>query len=78
MNFCFISEDFTHDVDFVYHVIKTVILHIKEFIPTLKSQFTDGCAEEYKNCKTIFNLGQLKDEFGVSGEGNFLLIVCLS
>ena len=73
LNFCFISDDLTHEVDFVYHVIKTVILHIKEIIPTLKKVifFTDGSAKEYKNCKNIYNLCQLQDEFGVSGEWNF-------
>ena len=46
---------------------------MKEKLPNLKCVhfFTDGCAAQYKNRKTLYNLCQFKEEFNVETEGNF-------
>jgi hypothetical protein len=52
---CFISEDLTHDVPFVHAVQKYATNFIKKNYTevTKVEYFTDGCAGQYKNYKTI-------------------------
>ena len=73
LSYAIISEDNTHDVHFVYKVIELVILDLKVKLPNLSfiHMFTDGCAGQYKNRKTMFNLCQLEHEFHIKGEWNF-------
>ena len=73
LSYTIISEDNTHDVDFVYKVIEIIILDLKVKLPNLSfiHFFTDGCAGQYKNHKNMFNLCQLEFEFAIKGEWNF-------
>jgi len=75
LSYTVISDDNTHDIHFVYKVISLVLTDMKEKLPNLKFVhfFTDGCAAQYKNRKTLYNLCQFKEEFNVETEWNFSL-----
>ena len=74
---CFISDDNTHDTNFVYEVqmllaepVQTNYLHIKKF-----HYFPDGCAGQYKNYKDFINLCHHRQDFGLDAEWTFLPLV---
>ena len=63
---CFVSDDLDHDVEMVYHVIQETVSYIKESLVkevTFVHYFSDGCAEQYKNCKNFLNLYHKSDFF---------------
>ena len=70
---CYLSDDLDHDVSMVYKYQQLLMQYINEHIPTVKNihYFTDGCAAQYKNCKTFLNLCHHKDDFGLSATWSF-------
>ncbi|XP_047126478.1 uncharacterized protein LOC124807875 [Hydra vulgaris] len=73
ISYCFISDDITHDVTYVYKIFQLIIPILKtKFLDLSKLHlFTDGCAGQYKNCKSFYNLCQLETEFSLKIEWNF-------
>ena len=63
LSYTIISDDNTHDVDFIY----LVITDVSEKLPNINTVqiFTHGCAGQYKNHKTFFSLCQLEHECGI-------------
>ena len=76
LSYTVISDDTKHDVKFVYKVMQVIISDIQERLNNLKFIyfFTDGCAGQFKNQKTMFNLCQLEKEFQLKVEWNFFAI----
>lgn len=72
-SYAIISDDNTHDVHFVLKVIELILSDLKNNMPNLASInfFTDGCAAQYKNRKTLFNLCQLEMEYQLKLVWNF-------
>lgn len=64
---CFLSDDLTHDVTAVITFQKHVLNYIKENYPHIKSveYWSDGCAEQYKNCHNFLFLCQYMKNFGI-------------
>ena len=73
LSYTVLSDDNKHDVHFVQKVISLILEDLKRRIPTLQTVhfFTDGCAGQYKNRKTMYNLCQIKDEFNLEAIWNF-------
>ena len=61
ISYCAISDDITHDISFVHKLLAIIIPDLKEKNSGLKNIhiFSDCCAGQYKNCKTLYNLCQL-------------------
>lgn len=70
---CFLSEDMQHDVVMVYSIQQKTIAFLKTKIPQLQKveYFTDGCAAQYKNRKSFYNLCHHKSDFGVQAVWSF-------
>ena len=71
---CIISDDRTHDVDFVQQVIKLTCKNINEISKSTVKKifyFTDGCGGQYKNCKNFLNLCNHEKYFDISAEWCF-------
>lgn len=70
---CFVSDDLIHDVGFVYEIQRKVVEFVKGRNLNIKSieYFTDGCAAQYKNCKTFLNLCEHENDFGIPAKWNF-------
>ena len=71
---CIISDDFIHDVSFVYKVMSESINFIKQKVnPEIEKvhYFSDGCAGQYKNKKHFLNLCLQKMDFNVDCVWNF-------
>ena len=75
ISYCFISDDITHDVTYVYKIFQLIPI-LKTKFPKLSKLhlFTDGCAGQYKSCKSFYNLCQLESEFALKLNGTFLYI----
>ena len=72
MSYSFISDGIVHDVTFVNKIIQGMIPELKKIISDLKKIiFTDGCAAQYTNCRNLYNLSKINEEFGISAEWNF-------
>ena len=73
ISYCYISDDIVHDVAFVYKIIQAIIPELKLEITDLKKVyfFTDGCAAQYKNFKSFYNLANINQEFNIDAEWNF-------
>ena len=68
---CFISDDLTHDVSFVYEVMSKTAQCVKEHVdPGVQKlhYFSDGCAGQYNNCKNFLNLCFHDADFPVPGK----------
>ena len=52
---CIISDDNTHDTNFVYQVQSILVQYIKENYPNIVKlhYFSDGCSAQYKNYKNF-------------------------
>ncbi|XP_066934504.1 uncharacterized protein [Clytia hemisphaerica] len=72
-SFCFISNDNTHDTNFVYKVQTLVVEYLKENLPRISKlyYFSDGCAGQYKNYKNFMNLCHHQEDFGIDAEWIF-------
>ena len=80
-SYTIISDDNTHDVHFLYEVISIIIEDLKENLPHLSSLhfFTDGCAGQYENGKTLYNLCRIKYEYCMDAKWNsFAILHCKS
>ena len=66
---CFISDDNDHNTNFVYK-IKTILNYLKNNLPIVDKifYFSDGCAEQYKNCKNFINLCHHQQDFNMDVE----------
>ena len=69
---CFISDDNDPNTNFVYKII-TILNYLKNNLPIVDKifYFSDGCAEQYKNCKNIFNLWYHQQDFNMDVEWIF-------
>ena len=68
---CYISDDLTHDVDFV---VSETVTFVKNFLLNNISQvfyFTDGCAGQYKNRKNFLNLCRHLEDFQIKAKWCF-------
>ena len=71
---CFISNDLEHDVHLVREMQQQTLIYIKEhLIPNLVEveYITDGCAAQYKGCKSFLNLCQHREKFGIHATHSF-------
>ena len=66
-SFCFLSDDLTHDVGFVYALQKKLTQYIHVNFPQINfiEYFLDGCNGQYKNYKNFLNLTYHKHDFGI-------------
>ena len=66
-SFCFLSDDLTHDVGFVYALQKKLTQYIHVNFPQINfiEYFSDGCSDQYKNYKNFLNLTYHKHDFGI-------------
>ena len=68
---CYISDDLTHDVDFV---VSETVTFVKNFLLNNISQvfyFTDGCTGQYKNRKNFLKLCCHLEDFQIKGKWCF-------
>ena len=58
MSYAVISDDNTHDVDFIYKVIEIVTNGIKIIVPNIERLhlFTDGCVQVTTKTKNRFSV----------------------
>ena len=71
---CFISNDLDHDVVLVNKIQELTLDYIKKnLVPDLTDveYVTDGCASQYKCCRSFFNLCQHEKRFGVRATHSF-------
>ena len=70
---CFLSDESQHDVVMVYQIQAKTIQYLKSLMPNLKivEYFSDGCAAQYKNRKSFFNLCKHQEDFGVEAAWSF-------
>ena len=66
---CFISDDNDPNTNFVYKII-TILNYLKNNLPIVDKifYFSDGCAEQYKNCKNFINLCHHQQDFNMDVE----------
>ena len=72
-SFCFISNDNTHDTNFVYKLQTILVDFLKKNYGNITKlfYFSDGYAEQYKNYKNFVNLCHHEVDFGISAEWIF-------
>lgn len=73
ISLCFVSDDLLHDVGMVWKVQQELVKFIKSryaFIDQVE-YFTDGCAAQYKNCKSFLNLCHHLEDFGIVAKWTF-------
>ena len=60
-----IFDDNNHDTTFVYKIQTILVDYLKENLPIVDKifYFSDGCAEQYKNCKNFINLCHHQQDF---------------
>ena len=70
---CVISDDLKHDTVFVREVMPIAVQHCKLNHQNFRKfeNFSDGCAEQYKNYKHMINLCGHEKEFGFPAVWNF-------
>ena len=73
LNLCFLSEELQHVSVMVYLIQSKTIEVLKGLIPNLKTveYFSDGCAAQYKNRKSFYNLCKHKTDFGIDASWSF-------
>ncbi|KAE8738771.1 hypothetical protein FOCC_FOCC015744 [Frankliniella occidentalis] len=73
LSFVVISNCKDHNSLTVYVFQKKLIAFLKEKFPVLHKliYFTDGCAAQYKNFKSLKNLCEHKSDFGLDAEWHF-------
>ena len=72
-SFAFFSDDLNHDSSFAFATQKQLGCYFKtnySFIQAVE-YFSDGCAGQYKNFKTLLNLTDHSTDFGLSANWNF-------
>ena len=71
---CFISDDNSHDTNFVYKIQTILADYLKENLPIVDKifYFSDSCAEQYKNCKNFINLCHHQHDFNMDVEWIFV------
>ena len=70
---CFLSNDLVHDVSMVYVIQRYCVTVFKELNSNISvvEYFTDGCAGQYKNRKSFYNLCKHQEDFGVGALWSF-------
>ena len=73
INFCIVSEDNSHDVSFVYEAQKHIITILKSKLRNITkiTNYSDGCAEQFKNYKIMMNQCFHYSDFGIDSEWIF-------
>ena len=73
ISICYLSDDLNHGVLFVHQLKNLTTDIIKATCATVKivKYFTDGCAAQYKNCKSMLNLCHHKDNFGINATWSY-------
>ena len=69
---CFISDD-NHNTNFVHKIERILVDYLKENLPIVDNifYFSDGCTEQYKNCKNFINLFHPQQGFSMDAEWIF-------
>ena len=70
---CFIYDNNNRDINFAYEIQAILVDFLKENLP-IKNRifyFSDGCAEQYKNCKNLINLCHHQQDFNMEAEWIF-------
>ena len=72
---CFISGDNNDNINFVYKIQTILVDYLKKNLPIVDKifYFSDGCAEQYKNCKNCFNFFHHQQDFSMDAECVFFL-----
>ena len=72
-NLCFLTEELQHDSVIVYLIQLKTLETLKGVISNLESveYFTDGCAAQYKNKKSFYNLCKHQEDFGIRAAWSF-------
>ena len=68
---CFIFDDNNNqDTNFIYKIQTILVDYLKEKLPLLDKIFylSDGCTEQYKNCKNFINLRHHQQDFNMDAE----------
>lgn len=70
---CFLSDDLNHDVTSVITFQKHIVNYIKETYPRIENieYWSDGCAEQYKNCQNFLFLCLHEKVFGLKSTWKF-------
>ena len=73
LSICFLSEELQHDTAMVYLIQAKTIEILQSAILDLCSveYFSDGCAAQYKNKKSFYNLCKHESDFGVQASWSF-------
>ena len=74
---CFLSDDLEHDTNFAYEIQCEICRFIKEEMPLVVQvdYFSDGCANQYKNYKNMFNLCHHEEDFKLRVIWNFFATI---
>ena len=69
----FIPDDNNHNTNSVYKILTILVDYLKEKLQIVDKifYFSDGCAEQYKNCKNTFNLWYHQQDFNMDVEWIF-------
>ena len=68
---CFIFDDNNNqDTNFIYKIQTILVDYLKEKLPLLDKilYLSDGCTEQYKNCKNFINLCHHQQDFNMDAE----------
>ena len=70
---CFLSKELQHDVVMVYLIQLKTVAYLKTIMPdiALVEYFSDGCAAQYKNKKSFYNLCKHESDMGVKAVWSF-------
>lgn len=73
LNLCFLSEELLHDAVMVYLIQQKIVVVLKSTIHNLDNveYFSGGCAAQYKNRKSFYNLCKHKADFEVDAVWSF-------
>ena len=69
----FISDDDTHDTNFVHKIQALLVEFLKHRLPNVRKIYyvSDGCGGQYKNFKNFLNLCFHKEDFSIEAEWIF-------
>ena len=73
-SFCFLSDEFEHATNFVYEIQRELCGFIKKEMPWLVKveYFSDGCANQYKKYKNMFNVCHHEEDFKLQANWSFI------
>lgn len=73
-SYAIVSDETDHGKHTVWTFRKTLLDNLKKKLPNIKKivDFTDGCAQQFKNGSTLSCLAFAAEDFGVSAEHHFM------